>query len=165
VAKRAAQTEKTAASRWHKTTLVDCNRSLSDWELAKNRSISPPPSSRQGDLCRLLRETFDLLIARYAATSFFDQLNFGSVDVLCARCTGVSFEQAADEPAIANGRREPRMQRYPAPTTTFHVNKVPIVAATEGRGAQDMVVLVLRRRIGRVRASHPHNGGNRRWTC
>ena len=29
----------------------------------------------KGDLCRLLRETFDLLIARYAATSFFDQLN------------------------------------------------------------------------------------------
>jgi len=30
----------------------------------------------------------------------------------------------------------------------FHVNKIPIVAVTEGRGAQDMVALVLRRRIG-----------------
>jgi hypothetical protein len=111
---------------------------------------------RQRDLCFLMRETFDL---RYAATSFFNQLNFGPVDVLCTRCIGVSFEQATDEPAIANGLREPRMQRYPAPTTTFHVNKVPVVAATEGRGAQDMVVLVLRRRISRVRASHPAEVG------
>jgi hypothetical protein len=28
------------------------------------------------------------------------------------------------------------------------VNKIPIVAVTEGRGAQDMVALVLRRKIG-----------------
>ena len=137
---------------------MDYNRSLSDWELAKNRSISPPLSSRQGDLCRLLRETFDLLIARYAATSFFDQLNSVPSTSYARHARVFSFEQAADEPAIANGLREPRMQRYPAPTTTFHVNKVPIVAATKGRGAQDMVVLVLRRRISRVRASHPHTG-------
>jgi hypothetical protein len=54
---------------------------------------------------------------------------------------------------------------YPASTITFHVNKIPIVAVTEGRGAQDMVALVLRSKIGRIRASHPHIGGNRRWTC
>jgi hypothetical protein len=120
---------------------------------------------RQRDLCRLLRETFDLLIARYAATSFFDQLNSVPSTSYARDARVFSIEQAADEPAIANGLREPRMQRYPAPTTTFHVNKVPIVAAIEGRGAQDMVVLVLRRRIGRVRASHPYTGGNRRWTC
>jgi cytoskeletal protein CcmA (bactofilin family) len=37
------------------------------------------------------------------------------------------------------------------------VNKIPISAAIEGRGAQEMVALVLRRRIGPIRASHPHN--------
>jgi hypothetical protein len=30
----------------------------------------------------------------------------------------------------------------------FHVNKIPIVAVAEGRGAQDMVALVPRRRVG-----------------
>ena len=30
----------------------------------------------------------------------------------------------------------------------FHVNKIPTVAVAEGRGAQDMVALVLRRRLG-----------------
>jgi hypothetical protein len=30
----------------------------------------------------------------------------------------------------------------------FHVNKIPTVTVAEGRGAQDMVALVLRRRIG-----------------
>jgi hypothetical protein len=30
----------------------------------------------------------------------------------------------------------------------FHVNKIPIVAVAEGRGGQDMVTLVPRRRIG-----------------
>src|SRR6516165_5685717 len=36
----------------------------------------------------------------------------------------------------------------------FHVNKIPISAAIEGRGAQDMVALALRRRVGPVRASN-----------
>src|SRR5262249_14703856 len=36
----------------------------------------------------------------------------------------------------------------------FHVNKIPISAAIEGRGAQDMVALVLRRRVGPIRASN-----------
>ncbi len=30
----------------------------------------------------------------------------------------------------------------------FHVNKIPIVAVTEGPGAQDMVALVVCRKIG-----------------
>ncbi len=47
----------------------------------------------------------------------------------------------------------------------FDVNKIPISAAIEGRGAQDMVALVLRRTVGPIRASHPHTGGKRRWTC
>ena len=38
----------------------------------------------------------------------------------------------------------------------FHVNKIPISAAIEGRGAQEMVALVLRRTVGPIRASHPH---------
>ena len=41
----------------------------------------------------------------------------------------------------------------------FHVNKIPILAAIEGQGAQEMVALVLRRRISRVRASHPAEVG------
>ena len=61
---------------------------------------------------------------------------------------GASFEQAAEEPAIANGFREPRMQRIARIDHDFHVNKIPIVAVTEGRGAQDMVALVLCRKIG-----------------
>jgi hypothetical protein len=48
---------------------------------------------------------------------------------------------------------------------TFPVNKIPISTVIEGRGAEEMVALVLRRRIGRIRASHLHTGGNRRWTC
>jgi hypothetical protein len=47
----------------------------------------------------------------------------------------------------------------------FPVNKIPISTVIEGRGAQEMVALVLRRRIGPIRASHPHTGGNRRWIC
>ena len=49
----------------------------------------------------------------------------------------------------------------------FHVNKIPISAAIEGRGAQEMVALVLRRRTGpmsgelSVRASHHHTGENK----
>jgi hypothetical protein len=43
----------------------------------------------------------------------------------------------------------------------FHVNKIPISAAIEGRGAQDMVALVLRRTVGLIRASHPHTGGKK----
>ena len=59
---------------------------------------------------------------------------------------GASFEQAAEEPTTANGFREPRIKGYPR--HDFHVNKIPTVAVAEGRGAQDMVALVLRRRIG-----------------
>jgi hypothetical protein len=61
---------------------------------------------------------------------------------------GASFEHAAEELATANGFREPRMQRIPCVDHDFHVNKIPIVAVAEGRGAQDMVTLALRRRIG-----------------
>ena len=46
----------------------------------------------------------------------------------------------------------------------FHVNKIPISAAIEGRGAQEMVGWCCVE-IGRIRASHPHPGRNRRWTC
>jgi hypothetical protein len=59
-----------------------------------------------------------------------------------------SAPDPSDEPAIANGFREPRMQRIPRVDHDFHVNKFPIVAVTEGRGAQDMVALVLCRKIG-----------------
>jgi hypothetical protein len=55
------------------------------------------------------------------------------------------LKQAAEEPATANGFREPRMQRIPRVDHDFHVNKIPIVAVAEGRGAQDMVALVPRR--------------------
>jgi hypothetical protein len=55
-------------------------------------------------------------------------------------------------------------ERLP-PGLAFPVNKIPISAAIEGRGAQAMVRLVLRRRIGRIRAAHAHPGRNRRWTC
>jgi len=46
-----------------------------------------------------------------------------------------SFEQAAEEPTTANGLREPRMQRIPRVDHDFHVNKIPIVAVAERRGA------------------------------
>src|SRR6516165_1132483 len=39
----------------------------------------------------------------------------------------------------------------------FPVNKIPLSTVIEGRGAQDMVALVLRRRSVRFRALHPHN--------
>src|SRR6516162_3775241 len=39
----------------------------------------------------------------------------------------------------------------------FPVNKIPISTVIEGRGAQEMVALVLRRRIGPIRALHPHD--------
>jgi hypothetical protein len=54
----------------------------------------------------------------------------------------------------------------PTPLSSpFIVNKIPISAAIEGPGAQDMVALVLRRTVGLIRASHPHTGGKRRWRC
>ena len=46
----------------------------------------------------------------------------------------------------------------------FHVNKIPISAAIEGRGTQDMVALVLPRRVSPIRASNLILG-KRRWTC
>src|SRR6516164_11144147 len=55
---------------------------------------------------------------------------------------------------------EPRASATPGKTRStplslaFHVNKIPISAAIEGRGAQDMVALVLRRRVGPIRASN-----------
>src|SRR5262249_61253430 len=39
----------------------------------------------------------------------------------------------------------------------FPVNKIPISTVIEGRGAQEMVALVQRRRIGPIRALHPHD--------
>jgi hypothetical protein len=72
--------------------------------------------------------------------------------------------QAGDE-ARTDGIGDPREHGADAAELAFHVNKIPISAAIEGRGAQDMVALVLRRRVGPIRASHPHTGGNRRWTC
>ena len=80
-----------------------------------------------------------------------------------AHLESASFEQAAKEPATANGFRE-RECRIPRriSTLTFHVHKILIVVVTEGRGAQDMVALVgLRRRIGPISRI---TGGNRRWT-
>src|SRR5215471_10915204 len=50
----------------------------------KNLAISPPPSSRQGRLFPPVRELCDLLIARYAAAFFVDQLN--SVPSIHIRC-------------------------------------------------------------------------------
>src|SRR5262249_33214429 len=53
----------------------------------------------------------------------------------------------------------PRRATGPTPLRlAFHVNKIPISAAIEGRGAQDMVALVLRRTVGLIRPSHPHTG-------
>src|SRR6516165_11085421 len=55
---------------------------------------------------------------------------------------------------------EPRASATPGKTgptplrLAFHVNKIPISAAIEGRGAQDIVALVLRRRVGPIRASN-----------
>jgi hypothetical protein len=45
--------------------------------------------------------------------------------------------------------------RADAAELAFHVNKIPLSAVTAGRGAQDMVALVLRRRIGPIRAIAP----------
>ena len=39
----------------------------------------------------------------------------------------------------------------------FPVNKIPISTVIEGRGAQEMVALVQRRRIGPIRVLHPHD--------
>src|SRR6516165_5071041 len=39
----------------------------------------------------------------------------------------------------------------------FPVNKIPISTVIEGRGAQEMVALVQRLRIGPIRALHPHD--------
>jgi hypothetical protein len=107
--------------------------------------------------------TIDNQVPLVVAMSWFGRCGYGMRDT---HLEGGSFEQAAKEPATANGFREPRMQSIRRISTmTFHVHKILIVIVTEGRGAQDMVALVLRRRIGRIRASHPHTGGNRRWTC
>jgi hypothetical protein len=46
----------------------------------------------------------------------------------------------------------------------FHVNKIPISVAIEGRGAEEMAGWCCVE-IGPIRASHPYIGGNRRWTC
>src|SRR5262249_37632214 len=43
--------------------------------------------------------------------------------------------------------RDAREHWADAVELAFHVNKIPISAAIEGRGAQEMVALVLRRRI------------------
>src|SRR5262249_9252709 len=51
---------------------------------------------------------------------------------------------------VLSGLRDTRLD------AAFPVNKILISAAIEGGGAQEMVALVLRRRIGPIRGSHPH---------
>jgi len=72
--------------------------------------------------------------------------------------------QAGNE-ARTDGIGDAREHGAAAAELAFPVNKILISAAIEGRGAQAMIVLVLRQRLGRIRAAHPHPGGNRRWTC
>src|SRR5262245_33515701 len=60
------------------------------------------------------------------------------------------------KPAPAMGAGTARNTRLDA-AMIFPVNKIPISTVIEGRGAQEMVALVLRRRIGPIRALHPHN--------
>jgi len=55
------------------------------------------------------------------------------------------------------GSARPANMGADAAELAFHVNKIPISAAIERRGAQYMVALVLRRTVGPIRASHPHN--------
>src|SRR5262249_20937186 len=60
------------------------------------------------------------------------------------------------KPAPAMGGGDCQEYRLDA-AMIFPVNKIPISTVIEGRGAQEMVALVLRRRIGPIRALHPHN--------
>jgi hypothetical protein len=71
--------------------------------------------------------------------------------------------QAGDE-ARTDGIGNAREHGADAAELAFHVNKIPISAAIEGRGAQEMVGWCCVE-IGPIRASHPYIGGNRRWTC
>ena len=71
--------------------------------------------------------------------------------------------QAGDE-ARTDGIGDAREHGADAAELAFHVNKIPISAAIEGRGAQEMVGWCCVE-IGPIRASHPYIGGNRRWTC
>jgi hypothetical protein len=62
------------------------------------------------------------------------------------------------------GSATPANMGADAAELAFHVNKIPISAAIEGRGAQEMIGSCCVE-IGPIRASHPYIGGNRRWTC
>src|SRR5262249_32014565 len=69
--------------------------------------------------------------------------------------------------AIFCRRRTARNTRLDA-AMIFPVNKIPISTVIEGRGAQEMVALVLRPKSEEsVRFAHCTfiTGGNRRWTC
>src|SRR5215472_8511028 len=71
--------------------------------------------------------------------------------------------QAGGE-ARTDGIGDAREHRADAAELAFHVNKIPISAAIEGRGAQEMVGWCCVE-IGPIRALHLYIGGNRRWTC
>ena len=69
----------------------------------------------------------------------------------CRRDThleGASFERATGRARHRKRFSRTANARYPRVDHDFHVNKIPIAAVAEGRGAQDMVALVPRRRIG-----------------
>jgi hypothetical protein len=70
-------------------------------------------------------------------------------------------------PAPTMGAGTARNTRLDA-AMIFPVNKIPISTVIEGRGAQEMVALVLRPKPEEsVRFAHCTliTGGNRRWTC
>src|SRR5215831_5207758 len=120
------------------------------------RSLSVPSTTKYPWSSRGLRLAAEIAGAGYG-------IPMCAIPILRA----LPLNKLRKEPATGNGFRE-RECRIPRriSTMTFHVHKILIVVVTEGRGAQDMVALVgLRRRIGPIRASHPHTGGNRRWTC
>src|SRR5262245_38828549 len=60
-------------------------------------------------------------------------------------------------PGIPESRRLSALDARLDAAMIFPVNKIPISTVIEGRGAREMVALVLRRRIGPIRALHPHN--------
>jgi hypothetical protein len=83
-----------------------------------------------------------------------------------------AFARTCDRRAAPGWRRSPnRWDRHArehgaddAAELAFHVNKIPISVAIEGRGAEEMVGWCCVG-IGPIRALHLYIGGNRRWTC
>src|SRR5262249_23417904 len=83
-----------------------------------------------------------------------------------------AFARTCDRQAAPGWRRSPnRWDRHArehgaddAAELAFHVNKIPISVAIEGRGAEEMVGWCCVG-IGPIRALHLYIGGNRRWTC